>query len=66
MEPLLTSLPHTDISLPVWIFEYEIVLSIGLLLLLVIFLTYQKWKQLESEQDMQPAPVVLPQLSHRV
>lgn len=60
MESLLTSLPNPKMSLPLGIFEQEFVLSLSLLMLLVIFFTYQKWKQMEQDETENIHSLTLP------
>lgn len=48
MESLRTSLPYPDMPLPISLFEAEIVLTVVLALVLVVFLTYHQWKQMET------------------
>lgn len=48
MESLRTSLPYPDMPLPISLFEAEIVLTVVLALVIVVFLTYHQWKQMET------------------
>jgi len=57
MESLRTSLPYPDMPLPIGLFESEIVLTVVLTMVLVVFITYHQWKKLETGAGITSARV---------
>lgn len=58
MESLRTSLPYPDMPLPIGLFESEIVLTVILALVLIVFITYHQWKKLETGAELTREAVV--------
>jgi hypothetical protein len=50
MELLRTNIPNLSLSLPLEIFEKEILLTIVLGMVLLTFIVYEHWKRLETER----------------
>lgn len=60
METLRFKLPHEHLSIPIQMFESELILTAILWLMLVIFIVYTMWKRVENED------ISLPKLPKKV
>ncbi len=58
MASLLTNPPNLTIPFPIRIFENEILLSIVLWSILIVFMIYHQWKKIESEQKSEPSETI--------